>query len=64
LRYSSIYYLDYQVWRANQSIQDREKRFDQMQLNDEEIKELANDVAERWLLNKFLQQLQQGEGLR
>ncbi|CAF5010088.1 unnamed protein product [Rotaria socialis] len=45
----------------NQSIQGREQLFDENRLNDQQIKELVDDVGQRWLINKILQQLRQGE---
>ncbi|CAF1353087.1 unnamed protein product, partial [Rotaria sordida] len=50
-----------EINRLNHSIQNREQLFDQNQLNDQDIKELADDIGQRWLINKFLQQLRQDE---
>ncbi|CAF3454682.1 unnamed protein product [Rotaria socialis] len=48
-----------QIDRLNQSIQGREQLFDENRLNDQQIKELVDDVGQRWLINKILQQLRQ-----
>ncbi|CAF1378558.1 unnamed protein product [Rotaria sordida] len=53
-----------EINRLNQSIQNREQLFDQNQLNDQDIKELADDIGQRWLINKFLQQLRQEQERR
>ncbi|CAF1074858.1 unnamed protein product [Rotaria sordida] len=53
-----------QINRLNQSIQRREQLFDQNQLNVQEMKELADDIFQRWLINKFLQQLRQEQEQR
>ncbi|CAM4910888.1 unnamed protein product [Rotaria socialis] len=48
-----------QIDHLNQSIQGREQLFDENRLNDQQIKELVDDVGQRWLINKILQQLRQ-----
>ncbi|CAF1348321.1 unnamed protein product [Rotaria sordida] len=53
-----------EINRLNQSIQNREQLFDQNQLNDQEMKELADDIFQRWLINKFLQYLRQEQERR
>ncbi|CAF1269553.1 unnamed protein product [Rotaria sordida] len=53
-----------EINRLNQSIQNREQLFDQNQLNVQEMKELADDIFQRWLINKFLQQLRQEQEQR
>ncbi|CAF4718182.1 unnamed protein product, partial [Rotaria sp. Silwood2] len=53
-----------QINRLNQSIQSREQLFDQNQLNDQQTKDLADDIGQRWLINKILQQLRQEEERR
>ncbi|CAF1041553.1 unnamed protein product [Rotaria sordida] len=53
-----------EINRLNQSIQNREQLFDQNQLNDQEMKELADDIFQRWLINEFLQHLRQEQERR
>ncbi|CAF1413791.1 unnamed protein product [Rotaria sordida] len=53
-----------EINRLNQSIQSREQLFDQNQLNDQDIKKLADDIGQRWLINKFLQHLRQEQERR
>ncbi|CAF3058686.1 unnamed protein product [Rotaria socialis] len=55
----SITSYEAQIDRLNQSIQGREQLFDENRLNDQQIKELVDDVGQRWLINKILQQLRQ-----
>jgi hypothetical protein len=49
------------IEQLNKSIQEGEQLFKEKKLNDEQVKQLANDVGRRFISNLFLKDLKDGE---